>query len=86
MVNLRHMFMTERSRVYMGNKHFTLSDRLQFGRLSIPEIAELKGKCITSIYADAKAGLLKIEKDGRRSNVRGPNAAAYLGVNTDTAA
>ena len=55
----------------------TLADRLDYGFLTIDELCALKLCGKTQVYADIKAGALKVEKHGRSTRVAGPNAKAY---------
>jgi hypothetical protein len=56
----------------------TIQDRLEAGNLTIDEVCALKQQSRTGFYADLKAGLVKIEKRGRKSIVRGPVAKRYI--------
>jgi hypothetical protein len=56
----------------------TLRDRLEFGNLTVAEILAAKPVSKTQFYADLKRGLVRIEKDGRRTLIRGPIARKYL--------
>ncbi len=56
----------------------TLQDRLEYGNLTIDEVCALASRSKTAFYADAKAGLVKIHKMGRRSVIPGPAVKAYL--------
>jgi hypothetical protein len=56
----------------------TLQDRLEHGNLTIDEVLALKNRSKTGFYADLKAGLVKLEKIGRKSIVRGPIAKRYI--------
>jgi hypothetical protein len=57
----------------------TIPDRLEAGgNLTIDEICALKPRSRTGFYQDLKAGLVKIEKIGRKSIVRGPVAKRYI--------
>jgi hypothetical protein len=60
----------------------TLQDRLEHGNLTIDEVCALASRSRTAFYADAKAGLVKIHKMGRRSVVPGPAVKAYLAAVT----
>ena len=60
------------------NPVFTLADRLEHGNLTIPEVLELANVSKTKFYADAKAGLVSIDKFGAKSIVRGPVAKFYI--------
>ena len=57
---------------------FSLAERFEHGNFLIPEILELKPVSRTQFYEDVKAGLVTIEKHGRRSHVRGPVAKHYV--------
>jgi hypothetical protein len=56
----------------------TLQDRLEHGNLTVDEVCALASRSRTAFYADAKAGLVKIHKMGRRSVIPGPVVKAYL--------
>src|SRR3977135_4489536 len=45
----------------------TIGDRLEYGKLSIDEVCTLANRSKTGFYQDLKAGLVKIEKNGRKS-------------------
>jgi hypothetical protein len=57
---------------------FSLEDRLNHGNLTVKEVRRLKNRSHSGFYEDVKAGLVKIEKIGRKSIVRGPIARAYI--------
>ena len=57
---------------------FSLEDRLTHGNLTVKEVCQLKKRSHSGFYEDVKAGLVKIEKIGRKSIVRGPIARAYI--------
>jgi hypothetical protein len=62
---------------------FALADRFEHGNFSVGEILELARVSKTKFYTDAKAGLVRVDKFGTRSIVRGPIARAYIrGSNT----
>ena len=57
----------------------TIGDRLEYGKLSIDEVRMLAAnRSKTGFYQDLKAGLVKIEKNGRKSSVLGPIAKRYI--------
>jgi len=56
----------------------TIQDRLEAGNLTIDEVCALKPRSRTGFYQDLKAGLVKMEKIGRKSIVRGPVARRYI--------
>jgi hypothetical protein len=56
----------------------TIQDRLDAGNLTIDEVCKLKKRSRSGFYADLKAGLVEIQKQGRRSVVRGPVARRYI--------
>ena len=56
----------------------TLQDRLEHGNLTVHEVCELKNRSRTGFYEDVKAGLVEIEKWGRKSIIRGPIAKRYI--------
>jgi hypothetical protein len=57
---------------------FSLADRLAFGNLTVDETRHLKNRSRSGFYEDLKRGLVAIEKNGRKSVVRGPIARAYV--------
>jgi hypothetical protein len=57
---------------------FTLGDRLEFGMVTIDELAELSQQSRWKLYDDIKFGRLHVVKSGRSTRVRGPVAKAYL--------
>ena len=62
----------------MSDKEFSLAERLEHGNLVIGEVCKLKPRCRSGFYEDVKKGLVKIEKSGRSSIIRGPVAKAYI--------
>jgi hypothetical protein len=62
----------------MSDKEFSLAERLEHGNLTIGEVCDLKPRCHSGFYEDLKKGLVKIEKIGRKSIIRGPVAKAYI--------
>lgn len=56
----------------------TLAERLDYGYVTIKEVCALKLCGTTTVYADIKAGALKVEKHGRSTRVYGPMAKAYV--------
>jgi len=62
----------------MSDKEFSLAERLEHGNLVIGEVCKLKPRCRSGFYEDVKKGLVKIEKIGRKSIIRGPVAKAYI--------
>ena len=56
----------------------TIHDRLQAGNLTIDEVCVLKPRSRTGFYQDLKAGLVRIDKIGRKSIVRGTVAKRYI--------
>jgi hypothetical protein len=66
----------------VAENKFSLEDRLRYGNLEINEICELKPCSRSRFYQDVKAGLVEINKLGRKSLVRGPVAAAYIAGQT----
>jgi hypothetical protein len=56
----------------------TIQDRLEFGNLTIDEVCALKKRSRSGFYADRKAGLVEIRKQGRLSVVPGPIARRYI--------
>jgi hypothetical protein len=59
-------------------RYFALQERFEHGNFSIGEVCELKGCCRSKFYADKRAGVVSIVKNGRRSNVPGPVAKRYI--------
>jgi hypothetical protein len=57
---------------------FSLADRLAFGNLAVDETRHPKNRSRSGFYEDLKRGLVAIEKNGRKSLVRGPIARAYI--------
>ena len=62
----------------MSDKEFSLAERLEHGNLGVDEVCKLKRRCRSGFYEDVKKGLVKIEKSGRSSIIRGPVAKAYI--------
>jgi hypothetical protein len=56
----------------------TIQDRLEVGNLTIDEVCRLKKRSRSGFYADLKAGLVEIRKQGRLSVVPGPVAKRYI--------
>lgn len=56
----------------------TLESRLEHGYITIKELCALKLCGMTQVYADIKAGALKIEKHGRSTRIPGPVAKGYV--------
>jgi hypothetical protein len=56
----------------------TIQDRLEAGNLTVDEVRGLKSRSRTGFYEDLKAGLVRIDKIGRKSIVRGPVAKRYI--------
>ena len=56
----------------------TIHDRLEAGNLSVDEVCALKRRSRSSFYADLKAGLVSIVKQGRRTVIPGPIARCYI--------
>jgi hypothetical protein len=56
----------------------SLADRLEHGNLTVLETRILKNRSNSGFYEDVKRGLVTIEKNGRKSIVRGPVAKAYI--------
>ncbi|MCQ4188110.1 helix-turn-helix domain-containing protein [Methylocystis suflitae] len=56
----------------------TLAERLDYGYVTIKEVCALKLCGTTTVYADIKAGVLKVEKHGRSTRISGPLAKAYV--------
>ncbi len=70
------------SPVHLGSRSkqliVTIQDRLDAGNLTVDEVCALKPRSRSGFYEDLKAGLVKIEKIGRKSIVRGPVARRYI--------
>ena len=62
----------------MKQPAISLADRLAHGNLTIQETRLLKNRSHSGFYDDVKRGLVAIEKNGRKSIVRGPIAKAYI--------
>jgi hypothetical protein len=60
----------------------SIQDRLEIGNLTIDEVCALKQRSRSGFYADLKAGLVEIEKQGRNSIVPGPVARRYINGRT----
>jgi hypothetical protein len=56
----------------------SLADRLAYGNLTVKETRLLKNRSHSGFYEDVKQGHVAIEKNGRKSIVRGPVAKAYI--------
>jgi hypothetical protein len=56
----------------------SLAERLAHGNLTVKETRLLKNRSHSGFYQDLKLGLVAIEKNGRKSVVRGPIARAYI--------
>jgi hypothetical protein len=56
----------------------TIQDRLEVGNFTIDEVCRLKKRSRSGFYADLKAGLVEIRKQGRLSVVPGPVAKRYI--------
>ncbi len=56
----------------------SIQDRLDVGNLTIDEVCALKQRSRSGFYADLKAGLVQITKQGRRSRVPRPVARRYI--------
>jgi hypothetical protein len=61
-----------------GQPEISLDDRLEHGNLTVRETRCLKNRSHSGFYEDVKSGLVAIEKNGRKSVVRGPIARAYI--------
>ena len=60
----------------------SIHDRLEVGNLTINEVCQLKPRSRSGFYADLKAGLVEIRKQGRNSIVPGPVARRYINGRT----
>ena len=56
----------------------SIRDRLEVGNLTIDEVCQLKPRSRSGFYADVKAGLVQIRKQGHNSIVSGPVARRYI--------
>jgi hypothetical protein len=56
----------------------SLAERLAHGNLTVRETRILKSRSHSGFYQDLKDGLVAIEKNRRKSVVRGPIARAYI--------
>lgn len=56
----------------------SLADRLAHGRLTVLEVRLLKNRSHSGFYEDVRNGLVRIEKNGRKSTITGPVAQAYI--------
>jgi hypothetical protein len=63
-----------------NGSRISIQDRLEFGNLTIDEVCDLKKRSRSGFYADLKAGLVQIRKQGRISVVPGPVARRYIGA------
>ena len=61
-----------------ASRTISIRDRLEVGNLTIDEVCELKPRSRSGFYADLKAGLVQIRKQGRTSLVPGPVARRYI--------
>ncbi|HKN28979.1 MAG TPA: hypothetical protein VJY34_14260 [Roseiarcus sp.] len=57
---------------------FSLAERLEYGNFSVAEACLLKNRCKCGFYLDVKAGLVALEKIGKKSVIRGPVLQRYL--------
>jgi len=48
----------------------TIQDRLECGNLTVDEVCLLKNRSRAAFYNDVKAGLVEIQKQGRKTIVR----------------
>jgi hypothetical protein len=58
----------------------TIHDRLEAGNFSVDEVLVLKRRSRSGFYADVKAGLVEIRKQGRNTVIPGPSVRKYLGL------
>jgi hypothetical protein len=56
----------------------SLAERLAHGNLTVKETRLLKNRSHSGFYEDLRCGLVAIQKNGRKSTVRGPIAKAYI--------
>ena len=61
-----------------ANSSISIQDRLEIGNLTIDEVCALKQRSRSGFYADVKAGLVWITKQGRYSRIPGPVARLYI--------
>ena len=69
---------TEISMVENTGNTISIQDRLEVGNLTISEVCVLKQRSRSGFYADLKAGLVEIRKQGRLSIIPGPIARRYI--------
>lgn len=60
-----------------NSPNVTLEARLEHGYVTVKELCALKLCGVTQVYADIKAGALKVEKHGRSTRIAGPIARDY---------
>jgi hypothetical protein len=60
----------------------TIHDRLEAGNFTVDEVLVLKRRSRSGFYADVKAGLVEIHKQGRNTVVPGPSVRKYVGLST----
>jgi hypothetical protein len=60
------------------NAGISIHDRLEVGNLTVDEVCFLKKRSRSGFYADLRAGLVQIRKQGRISVVPGPIARRYI--------
>jgi hypothetical protein len=65
-------------RTKTAGRTISIRDRLEIGNLTIDEVCELKPRSRSGFYADLKAGLVEIRKQGWNSIVPGPVARRYI--------
>ena len=65
-----------------ASRTISIRDRLEVGNLTIDEVCELKSRSRSGFYADLKAGLVEIQKQGRNSVVPGRVARRYINGRT----
>jgi hypothetical protein len=56
----------------------SIQDRFECGNFDVAEICILKKRSRAGFYADLKAGLVQVKKQGRRTVVPGPVAKQYI--------
>jgi hypothetical protein len=62
----------------MPSTGILIQDRFVGGNFTINEVCDLKRRSRSGFYADLKAGLVQIRKQGRISIVPGPIARRYI--------
>jgi hypothetical protein len=61
-----------------GENKISIHDRFEVGNFDVDEVCALKKRSRSGFYADLKAGLVQVKKQGRRTIVPGPIARRYI--------